>query len=72
MFPVSERLCWDERVETLFLLIDSVAMLLVVIYSLRNDRLPPDAPEQGAFRMIDPAASPSLAKPQRPARRRRL
>jgi hypothetical protein len=72
MFPFLEGLRWDERVETLFLLIDSIAMLLVVIYSLRNDRLPPGAPEQGLFRMTDPAAAPAPKPPARRVRRRPL
>ncbi|MBV8913392.1 MAG: hypothetical protein JOZ05_10185 [Acetobacteraceae bacterium] len=40
--------------ETAFLMIDTVAMLLVLIYSLRNDKLPPGKPETGLFRMAEP------------------
>jgi hypothetical protein len=42
-------------VETLCLLIDSAAMLLVVYYSWKNDKLPPGMPEIGFFRMAKKA-----------------
>lgn len=41
--------------ETLCLLIDSAAMLLVVYYSWKNDKLPPGTPEIGFFRMAQRA-----------------
>jgi hypothetical protein len=44
-------------VETLCLLIDSVAMFLVVYYSWKNDKLQPGAPEQGFFRMAQTAVT---------------
>jgi hypothetical protein len=42
-------------VETLCLLIDTAALLLVIYYSWKNDKLPPGAPEQGFFRMAQTA-----------------
>jgi len=38
-------------VETLFLMIDTVGMLLVLIYSMKNDKLKPGSTEVGLFRM---------------------
>jgi hypothetical protein len=53
-------------VETLFLIIDTVAILLVLVFSMKNDRLRPGTPEMGLFRI---AAEPAEPKPERPARR---
>lgn len=55
------------------LLVDSVAMLLVVYWSLRNDRLTPGNPEEGWFRIGDPQAKPARkasTKIQAPPQRR--
>lgn len=40
------------------LLIDSAAVLVLVYWSLHNDRLPPGKPERGWFRMVDPELKP--------------
>jgi hypothetical protein len=55
-------------VETLFLMIDTVALVLVMVYSMKNDRLRPGSPEIGFFRMINPQSR--VKKPaQEPVRR---
>ena len=52
------------------LLIDSVALTLIVYWSLRNDGLTPGKPEQGWFRMSDGQKQPAK-KPKRQAEPRR-
>jgi hypothetical protein len=54
-------------VETLMLLVDSVAMALIVYWSLRNDRLAPGKVEEGWFRIADP---PPPAEPKTQPRHR--
>ena len=44
--------------ETLLLIIDTTAMVLVLYWSLKNDKLPPGKPEEGWFRIADPAPKP--------------
>jgi hypothetical protein len=57
------------------LLIDSVAMTLLVYWSVRNDRRSPGQTEEGWFRMADPEADTApkpkpKAKPNAQARPR--
>ncbi len=61
--------------ETLTLMLDTAALVALIFFSLRNERLPPGAPEQGPFRVkpsAAPAAAPATAKVKATARTSRL
>jgi hypothetical protein len=47
--------------ETLILMVDTAALLVVVIYSLRNQKRPQDADELGPFRIKPANAAPPAA-----------
>ena len=49
--------------ETLILMIDTAAIIVVVIYSLRNEKRPGDADEIGPFRLkkLPAAVAPTKA-----------
>jgi hypothetical protein len=61
-------------VETLILLVDTIAMMVVVYFSLKNEKLPEGAPETGFFRIRGPdkPAEPKEAEPLKARRSRRL
>ncbi len=61
----------DFRLETLILMLDTAAILVVVIYSLRNEKRSPDSPEVGPFR-LKPAPQPTPARAIVPVKRRRV
>ncbi|HYZ65063.1 MAG TPA: hypothetical protein VE650_21645 [Acetobacteraceae bacterium] len=50
------------------LVIDSAALLVILLYSLKNEQQKPGSPERGYFRMRDPASKPAPA----PVRRTRV
>jgi hypothetical protein len=61
-------------VETLILLVDTIAVMVVVYFSLENEKLPEGAPETGFFRIKSPdkPPEPKAAESSRARRSRRL
>lgn len=57
--------------ETLFLIIDTVAILIVLVFSMKNDKLRPGTPEIGLFRMAD-GSGPAKKKRAEPPMRRQV
>ncbi len=57
--------------ETLILMFDTAAILVVVVFSLRNEKRPSDSAEFGPFRIkpFRPAAKPVRAVTPAPRRR---
>lgn len=60
--------------ETLILLVDTIAVMVVVYFSLKNEKLPEGEPEIGFFRIKGPdkPPEPKVAEPLRARRSRRL
>lgn len=66
--------------ETLILLVDTIAVMVVLFYSLKNEKLPEGAPEIGFFRIRSHPAikgpekrpEPKVVEPMRTRRSRAL
>ncbi len=51
--------------ETLTLMLDTAAVMVVIFYSLRNERQPPGSSEEGPFRIKPAGAPPAAPMPER-------
>ena len=58
--------------ETLILMFDTAVILAIVVFSLRNEKRPPDTPEFGPFRIKPQAPRAAPARVLVPVRRRRI